>query len=289
MINRIEFSALEGCSLQELHQCFVRAFGDYQVPMDLPVERFRSMLARNGFEATLSAGAFCDGQLVGFVFNGVRYYAGGKLAYDSGTAVLPKFRGQEIATRLMAFTMELLSQAGVYGYVLECIETNTKALSLYQKNGFRRTRYFTCWQTERRTLLTKTMDIQLQYQIKEGTPAELHEAQNILSSYPSWQNSDSAILAISTQMKYIKLTDDQGKTIGFAAWDPSSGSIARLATWDGDAVFRLLQHIACHSTAPRIRMVNVDTDDRLLPSALEGLGFSAYVRQIEMFKFLQER
>ncbi len=286
MVNGIEFSTLKSCSWQELHQCFVRAFGDYQVPMELPLERFRSMLTRNGFEAAFSAGAFCEGQLVGFIFNGMRDYFSGKLAYDSGTAVLPKFRGQGIATRLMDFSMGFLSQAGVYGYVLECIETNDKALALYRKNGFRTTRRFNCWRTDKQTLLSHTGEGRSQYQFEESTPGELTKSHNILSSYPSWQNSDSAILMVSTQLKYIKLVDTQHRIVGFSAWDPQAGSVVRLATWDIDAAVLLLQYVAQHSDTPQIRMVNVDTEDRLLPVVLADLGFSVYVRQVEMLKLL---
>ena len=286
MNNQIEYATLESCSLQELHHCFIKAFGDYQVPLELPFERFRSMLARNGFEAGLSAGAFCEGQLVGFVLNGIRDYISGKLAYDSGTGVLPKFRGQGIASGLLEFIIEKLAQSGVYGYVLECITTNEKALALYQKKGFRHTRNFACWQADKQALLSNTMDIRSQYQFEEGTPGELTGVQNILSSYPSWQNSDVAITMISSQLQFIKLTDVQHKTIGFAAWDPKAGNIARLATWDVDAAFMLLQYIAQHSEPERIRMVNVDTEDRLLPVVLEEFGFSIYVSQVEMLKLL---
>lgn len=286
MNNTIHYDTLANCSTHELHQCFTRAFGDYQVPMDMPMQRFQAMLARNGFVAKLSVGAFCEGQLVGFIFNGVRDYMNGKLAYDSGTAVLSKFRGQGIASRLLSHTFEVLTKAGINGYILECIKTNTKALALYEKNNFRRTRHFDCWQIDKEVLLSNTVDIRFQYQLEEGTPNDLAAAQNILSSYPSWQNSDAAIIAVSSQLQFVKLTDVHHKMVAFASWDPANGSVARLATWDVDAVLVLLQYIAQHSDSPTVRMVNVDIEDRLLPLVLAEFGFTAYVSQVEMFKLL---
>ncbi|MFA6841268.1 MAG: GNAT family N-acetyltransferase, partial [Sphaerochaetaceae bacterium] len=164
MDTEIALSSLSDCLPEELHRCFVRAFGDYAVPMDLPLEQFGTMLVRNGFDADLSVGAFHDGQLVGFVFNGVRDNISGKLAYDSGTAVLPRFRGRGIATRLVRYSMDRLAQAGVYGYVLECIASNETALELYRKSGFRQTRHLDCWQAETETLLSHRIDVRSQYQ-----------------------------------------------------------------------------------------------------------------------------
>lgn len=111
-------------------------------------------------------------------------------------------------------------------------------------------------------------------------------AQGILSSYPSWQNSDIAIKRIASRLRFIKLTDVRHRIIGFAAWEPTSGTISRLATWDIDAALLMLQYMAHHSETDRMRMMNVDTEDRLLPSVLEELGFSVFVNQVEMLKLL---
>lgn len=286
MDTEIALSSLANCSLGELHRCFIRAFGDYAVPMDLPLEQFGTMLVRNGFDADLSVGAFHDGQLVGFVFNGVRDNISGKLAYDSGTAVLPRFRGRGIATRLVRYSMDRLAQAGVYGYVLECIASNETALELYRKSGFRQTRHLDCWQAETETLLSHRVDVRSQYQFEPGSTEELDMAQGILSSYPSWQNSDIAIKRIASRLRFIKLTDVRHRIIGFAAWEPTNGTISRLATWDIDAALLMLQYMAHHSETDRMRMMNVDTEDRLLPSVLEELGFSVFVNQVEMLKLL---
>ena len=74
-------------------KCMHEAFSDYEVPMNLSLEIFERKLKRNGFKPEVSAGAFEDDRFVGFVLNGVREWAGEKTIYDTGTGVVPEFRG----------------------------------------------------------------------------------------------------------------------------------------------------------------------------------------------------
>lgn len=88
----IEIKSLEGISFERIYKAFSLAFSDYEVSVD-EIE-FKSMLKRRGFNPALSFGAFFDGNLVAFTFNGIgKNYNGRFTAYDTGTGTRKEFRG----------------------------------------------------------------------------------------------------------------------------------------------------------------------------------------------------
>lgn len=64
-------TSLENTPLPQLHTVFCEAFGDYSVPIDMPLERFQSNMKRNGYDPSVSVGAYVDGRLVGFIMSGI--------------------------------------------------------------------------------------------------------------------------------------------------------------------------------------------------------------------------
>ena len=85
----LTMTSLENISIQELHTVFCEAFGDYSVPIDMPLERFQGNMKRNGYDHAVSVGAYADGRLVGFIMSGHRTWEGCNTAYDMGTGVIP--------------------------------------------------------------------------------------------------------------------------------------------------------------------------------------------------------
>lgn len=92
-------------------------------------EGFASSLGRND---TLYLSAFSDGELAG--------YCGLLQVLDEGeitnVAVKKCFRGQKIASMLMAELLKKGSDRGITFFVLEVRKSNKYAIQLYEKAGF---------------------------------------------------------------------------------------------------------------------------------------------------------
>lgn len=92
-------------------------------------EGFASSLGRKG---TLYLSAFSDGELAG--------YCGLLQVLDEGeitnVAVKKCFRGQKIASMLMAELLKKGSDRGITFFVLEVRKSNKYAIRLYEKAGF---------------------------------------------------------------------------------------------------------------------------------------------------------
>ncbi len=285
-MEQITIQTLVGVPLAQIYNCFIYAFGDYSVPMDLPFERFCKMMRRNGYAANLSVGAFHDGQMEGFLLNGKRNVDGMAIAYDTGTAILPEYRGMHIGDRMMDTSDKLLLASETNVHMIEVIASNIPALKLYKKHGFGLSRQLCCWRTTKEDLLSQFPQASCSYDFKPSNASELFLCRPLNTSFPAWQNFDASLMAVSEDVQAIKVYNGKGKLTGFAAWEPATGSIGRLATMDFDIAGEMLFHIACNCSSDTIRMINVDAEDTMLPVILSQLGFENWLTQQEMYKFL---
>lgn len=130
------FRALCEASLQELAQCFNSAFSDYEQPIRFTPESLKYYLTASTVDLSLSFGAFCDGQLVGFILNSSGIYHDQNVVFDAGTGVIPEHRGNHVFSGLFEYAVAQLRQSGIATYYLEVLQSNHHAISIYQKKGF---------------------------------------------------------------------------------------------------------------------------------------------------------
>src|SRR5207245_11625187 len=96
--------------------------------------------------------------------------------YNSGTGVVISHRRRGIAMQLMQRSIEKLPAKR---YILEVIETNERAASLYRQLGFAETRRFQCWMYGGQTILS----------VRTGRIACPPLQSDWLDMQHSWQNS----------------------------------------------------------------------------------------------------
>lgn len=89
--------SLESVSFKDLYAAFSSAFKDYD--FSLNADELRRMLDRRGYNPQLSFGAFFEGRLISFVFNGTGMYNNILTAYDTGTGTVPSFRGLHLTQK----------------------------------------------------------------------------------------------------------------------------------------------------------------------------------------------
>lgn len=130
----MEIRSLADTDFDTLYEAFSQAFADYEVQIN--GAQLRRMLKRRGFDARLSFAAFDGDRIAAFTLNGIGNYDGLPTAYDTGTGTLEAYRGQGLATRIFEHSIPYLKEAGIGRYLLEVLQHNTKAVSVYRKLGF---------------------------------------------------------------------------------------------------------------------------------------------------------
>lgn len=143
----MDFHTLETTSLGVMHRAFVDAFSEYQVPMDMPLEKLEFLMATRSYRADLSWGAFDNGVLAGFVLTGYRDQPR-PTAYDVATGVTRAYQSRGLGSQLVGRVLGHAAAHGVERFVLEVLEDNRAAQGLYSRWGFGTTRRLNCYHVE---------------------------------------------------------------------------------------------------------------------------------------------
>lgn len=277
------YKSLENINIEILHKTFIDAFSDYQVKIDLPLWKFQRMLQRRGYVPDISIGAFKDEKLVGFVLNGFRNWNGKPTVYDTGTGVMGEYRRQGLTSNMLVNIRELLKEKGVKQYLLEVIQSNTSAVNLYKKQGFKIIRDFACFQIDKKKYNLATM-----YKVEHADridPKNWGKLINIWDFDPSWQNSIDSINAVSDTFIYsfVRLDDN---IVGYGIIDKKTGDIPQIAVhkhYRHRGIARsLVSDLLENTESSKVSVLNVDDQSESTKDFLYKLGFEYSVGQYEM-------
>ncbi len=286
-----EYRFLNDADFNALHRCFLDAFSDYSVNMQMSEEQFRARLVHNGVRLDLSVGAFkAAGEMVGFTINSCDFWQGKLTTYDSGTGVVPQHRGKGIAKKLFDSMLPKLREYGARQYLLEVITSNEAAVALYRKLGFRETR----------KLAVLSLNKELIYSpVKNQNPLQIWEIQNpdwqlfqsFADGFPSWQNSVASIERSESEKIFLGAFRNE-QCVGYAVAFKSSRSILQLAVDKeyrrkgvGSALLAALQNEAS-SPEKGLRMSNIDYSLTDMLAFCASIGFETVLDQYEMVKDL---
>lgn len=278
----IDYRLLENIDIEILHNTFINAFSDYQVKIDLPLLKFQQMLIRRGYNSKISMGAFENGELVGFILNGLRNWNGVPTAYDTGTGVIDRFRKKGITSNLIQYIKELLKEAEIKQYLLEVIKSNTSAFELYKKSGFEIIREFECFKLDKDKFIPSP-----NYEVERIDKIDLNDWEKVTEFWdfkPSWQNSVDSVNSVNTLSYSVVRLDDT--IVGYGIIDKLTGDIAQLAV---DKNYRrkgiarsIVSDLLSCTESNKIAILNVDNQCESIIKFLYNLEFEYYVGQYEM-------
>ena len=132
----------------KIMECFLLAFDDYfvKMPTDYNYYKLRWKAAKVNFE--LSYGMFDDDKLVGFIIHAIDKRDGDLTAFNTGTGVIPEYRGKKIVKSIYKYAIPDLAKNGITKSVLEVIIENEKAIKAYKGVGFKVRKNFKCYSGE---------------------------------------------------------------------------------------------------------------------------------------------
>lgn len=278
----MEIRSLEHTDFDTLFHGFERAFSDYEIHFEK--EEVRSMLERRGYDPRLSFAAFDNDHIVAFTLNGIGRFKGTSTAYDTGTGTVKEYRGQGLARKIFKHSLPYLKEAGIRQYLLEVLQTNSRAIAVYRSMNFRTVRQFDCF---RQSIAN----------IAEAGPAAacckiesvgadfVRRAQSFCDFITSWQNSMESIGRGESGLLFLGAT--MGDTpAGYCVLDPCSGDLTQIAVGKEfrrkGVATQLLDEALKLMHTDFVKVINVDADCRSLVSFLEHRNIQLASKQYEM-------
>jgi ribosomal protein S18 acetylase RimI-like enzyme len=288
----ITFCSLDKIEFEELFAAFSDAFSDYDVKIGK--DDLRRMLERRGYDGHLSFGAFNDDKLVAFTFNCIGMFRGIKSAYDTGTGTVKDYRGLGLAGDVISYSLPFLKDAGVQHYLLDVLQHNTKAVSVYKKVGFEVAREFDFFK-EQSANLSLNKPLTPPYYLVPVSLTKVQDLSHMWDFYPAWQNStesmfrmESSFLIVGAFLGYGE--GDEGKIVGYGIIDPETGDIPQLAV-DKDhrrqgIASAILRKLIATNTKDFVKMVNTESTCESIKGFNSSIGLTFGTTQFEMIKVL---
>ncbi|MDE6207881.1 MAG: GNAT family N-acetyltransferase [Muribaculaceae bacterium] len=264
-----------------LFRAFSRAFADYAINFDK--EEVRSMLVRRGFNPALSFAAYDGDEIVAFTFNGIGTYNDTLTAYDTGTGTVKDYRGQGIAADIFTYSLPALRVAGVRQYLLEVLQDNGKAISVYRRLGFETTREFYCFHRSIESI--RLADNSAKCTVAPVAVDTVRTMQSACDFIPSWQNSIESIERGQGQLTCLAAMIGDAK-VGYCVFDSATGDLSQIAV---NAQFRrqgigsrLLHEAAMRMVTGSIKVLNIPPDATSVIAFLCARNIPVATKQYEM-------
>jgi len=266
-----------------IFEAFNQAFADYE--MQLSAAQLQAMLKRRGFNPDLSFAAFEGKEIVSFTFNGIGNFNGMPTAYDTGTGTLKEYRGQGLATKVFEYSIPYLKKANIRQYLLEVLQHNTKAVSVYKNIGFETTREFNYFMQKNEDINNEIKSADFPYSIQQIEIENYDSVSDFWDFHPSWQNSFEAIKRAAEN--FIGLGVFTEKTlVGYCVFEPISGDITQIAV---DKKYRrkgiaslLLQEMIKLNKNDIIKIINTDISCNSITDFLKVKNIDVKGKQFEM-------
>ena len=253
--------------------CFLDAFQDYTVRMPTDFEYYRQRWRAAGVDFALSYGMFDGDQLVGFIIHAVDERGGQRIAHNTGTGVLPAYRGRRIVQRIYDYALPDLRRNGVERTTLEVLTTNERAIRAYRRVGFRITREYRCY----RGNLSKASTVPVE--LREHSMAEVQWEELPDQSFYSWDFQPATLLAGNNRFFWVLYA---GERESYFVLHPERKYLAQFGVLQERAGAWERLFAGVRSQAELVKVINVDARLTEKLAVLERWGFERTVDQFEM-------
>ena len=281
----MQIKPLTKIDFDTIFKAFNQAFADYE--MQLNAAQLQAMLKRRGFNPDLSFAAFDGDEIVSFTFNGIGNFNGIPTAYDTGTGTLKAYRGQGLATKIFEYSIPYLREKNIRQYLLEVLQHNTKAVSVYSHLGFETTREFNYFIQKNEDINNEIKTADFPYSIQQIEIEKLNSVSDFWDFHPSWQNSFESIRRTAENFVYLGVFMEK-KLTGYCMFEPSSGDVTQIAVdkpyrRKGIAT-RLLREMIKLNKNDTIRIINTDFSCNSITDFLKAKNIEVKGKQFEMIR-----
>ena len=264
---------LENIEFDIIVDCFLRSFENYyvNVPTDKNYYKRRWEMAKVDY--ALSYGMFDGENLVGFIIHAIDDRNGKRIAFNTGTGVLPEYRGKRIVKSIYDFALPDLRINGIEKCALEVILENTKAIKAYQRIGFEMCKTFNCFSGE--------------IQLDSNEKIELNEVDHDAFDWEGLPNQHlyswdfhSEVLKNGDYQYYQVINDDRVES--YFVVDPRTEYLAQFEILNKSEGCWNRLFTGIKEVSNSIKIINVDTRLKQKIDFIYSIGLTNTVNQYEM-------
>jgi len=277
--DRITYDSLSNVDTDALLKLFNESFKNYFVPLHFTKQQFSKKLATENIDLSLSAGAFADGEPVGFILHATGEFNGVFTAYNAGTGILPAFRGRNITAALYRFALEQLMRNGIEHSVLEVFVQNLPAFRAYKTAGFHVVRQLESFKYPKPA---KSTDVD---GVVEVSQSEFASTGLLPAWNPAWQYGDSCVQRSGDYQIFLRLENQL--PVAFCTVNLETGRMAQF----GCKNFNLYSghlHLLFDFLAARaqkdLSIIHIDKNAAPAIRSVSDFGFTPLVSSYEMHR-----
>ncbi len=267
--------------IDTIQKAFIDAFSEYEVKIDMPIEKLNEMLLTRDYNPLLSIGCFEGNRLLGFILTGYRSIDNKKYCYDVATGVIKEFQNKHIGSILLKELISSIERNGINQFQLEVLEKNIAARKLYEKYGFSITRRLRCYEKE----LPSDCISKIPYEISHDSEL-LRSIDEIdyVSFTPTWQNS--LMSYYKNKDKYYAVSFLESNVIvGYGVIHKERGDILQVGvkrTYRDKGIEELLiEEMANCISKNKVTLLNIE-DKSYIQNKLEENRYINFTNQYEM-------
>ncbi len=212
---------------------------------------------------------------------GVDQWQGKKTAYNSGTGVIPAFRGQRIVQQLYDAALPEFRKQGIGQCTLEVIIGNDRAIKSYQRVGFLPERRLKCF--------AQKADVALEpsdhFRIERAEKPDWERYRPLLAFTPSWESQAAAYEILKADCAIWEIySNGEENLAGFIIVKPGTGHVLQFGVADRPDWKLIGQQLWGHMirSCQGVRMNNVDSRAQKSLAILDSVGMEPTVDQWEM-------
>nr|WP_256259977.1 GNAT family N-acetyltransferase [Winogradskyella luteola] len=258
-------------------ECFLSAFENYFVKMPTDYHFYHKRWKAAGVRYDLSYGMFDSNKLVGFIINAIGQRQDDLTAYNSGTGIIPEYRGQRIVKSIYNYAIPQLVKNGVTKCQLEVITKNEKAIKSYQGIGFKICKRYKCYKG---TLSTDN---------KKGFVLNKFSYKAVdWDAFPnqdlySWDNQKESLVQANYECYQVQV---EGQLQSYFIMDSQSGYIAQFEVLEDSVSQWQNLFSAIQSINQDVRINNIDNRLTNKIRAVKAAGLESTIDQFEMELYL---
>lgn len=284
----MEIRPLSGTDPEIIWNGFSKAFADYEVQINRT--QFMALIKRRGFDPDVSFAAF-EGKdnIIAFTLNGTGTFNGIPTAYDTGTGTVKEHRGKGLATKIFEHSPPFLKDRNLEQYLLEVLQHNTGAVSVYRKLGFGVTREFHYFVQKSTEVRPGADQAGSRFSVRQIDPLAAAETEGFADFAPSWQNSYESISRVPDHFVALGAFEEE-TMLGCCILEPASGDIPQLAVKEESrrkGIGSLLLREALRLNQSEIvKIVNADIRCVSITGFLQSKNIPVTGKQYEMIRKL---
>lgn len=257
-------------------ESFLLAFQNYFVPVPTNSNYYKERWKAAKVDFNHSYGMFDKKRLVGFVIHAIDHRDGKLTAFNTGTGVIPEYRGQKIVQSIYGYALNDLRRIGATHCALEVITKNERAIRSYMGIGYEICRKYKCF---RGTIDPK---------FRENVTIRETELENVdwknlpHQSFYSWDHQKESILV--GNYKFFQVLADRSPE-SFFIIEPKTGYLVQFDVVNENKIAwnRLFSGIRQISSTVKINNV----DERLIDK-LGWLGTIGLVNTVDQYEMRME-